>query len=138
MPNPYESLEKYSPHEVIIFPTFHKNWAKILDILLRHSDFRITFLIKLRLYILIWGGGYMNVHMDIGRWSLIRPWTSTWGGWVVKNGQNLVHMVIEWPLSPTNTPQKVMASDLNETRQNDNSGSKFSCKQIFMNIWYKK
>ena len=33
-----------------IFPKFNKDWAKIVDFLLRHSDFRITFLIKLRLY----------------------------------------------------------------------------------------
>ena len=33
MPNPYETWGKYSPHEVIIFPKFHKNWAKIVDFL---------------------------------------------------------------------------------------------------------
>ena len=50
MPNPYETWGKYSPHEVIIFPKFHKNWAKIVDFLLWHSDFEIGFLIRLRLY----------------------------------------------------------------------------------------
>ena len=40
-------------------------------------------------------GVFMNVHVDIGRWSLICPWMSTSGGWVVKNGQNLVHMDCE-------------------------------------------
>ena len=50
LPNPYETSEKYLPLEVIIFPKFHKNWAKIVDFLLGHSDFRITFLLKLRLY----------------------------------------------------------------------------------------
>ena len=29
---------------------FHKDWAKIVDFLLGHSDFKIAFLIKLRLY----------------------------------------------------------------------------------------
>ena len=48
---PKETWEKYLPHEVIIFLKFHKNWAKIVDFLLGHSDFRITFLIKLRLYL---------------------------------------------------------------------------------------
>ena len=33
-----------------IFPKFHKNWGNIVEFLLRHSDFRIAFLIKLRLY----------------------------------------------------------------------------------------
>ena len=33
-----------------IFPKFHKDWAKIVDFLLGHSDFKIAFLIKLRLY----------------------------------------------------------------------------------------
>ena len=47
LPNPYETWRKYSPHEVIIFPKFHKNWAKIVDFLLWHSDFRIAFFIKL-------------------------------------------------------------------------------------------
>ena len=51
MPDPYETWKKYSPHEVIIFPKFHKNWAKIVDFLLGHSDFRIAFLIKLQLYV---------------------------------------------------------------------------------------
>ena len=49
LPNPYETWGKYSPYEVIIFPKFNKNWAKILDFLLGHSDFRIAFLIELRL-----------------------------------------------------------------------------------------
>ena len=48
-PNPYETWEKYSSLEVIILPKFHKNWAKIVDFLLGHSDFKIAFLIKLRL-----------------------------------------------------------------------------------------
>ena len=38
-------------HEVSIFPKFHKDWAKIVDILLGHSDFKIAFLVKLRLYV---------------------------------------------------------------------------------------
>ena len=50
MPNPYETWGKYSPYDVIIFLKFHKNWAKIVDFLLGHSDFRISFLIKLLLY----------------------------------------------------------------------------------------
>ena len=33
-----------------IFPKFHKDWAKIVEFLLGHSDFKIAFLIKLRLY----------------------------------------------------------------------------------------
>ena len=37
-------------YEVIILPKFHKNWAKIVDFLLGHSDFKITFLLKLRPY----------------------------------------------------------------------------------------
>ena len=49
MPNPYETWGKYSPQEVIIFPKFHKNWAKIVDFLLGHSDIKIAFLMKLRL-----------------------------------------------------------------------------------------
>ena len=51
LPNPYDTWGKYSPHEVIIFPKFHKNWAKIVGFLLWHSDFKIAFPIKLRLYI---------------------------------------------------------------------------------------
>ena len=38
----------------------------------------------------------MNVHVDIGRWSRKCPCLSTW---VVKNAQNLFHVVCEWPLS---------------------------------------
>ena len=49
LPNPYETWEKYSPQEVIIFPKFQKDWAKIVDFLLGHSYFKIAFLIKLRL-----------------------------------------------------------------------------------------
>ena len=52
MLNPYETWEKYSPYEVIIFPKFHNNWAKIVVFLIGHSDFRIAFLTKLRLYLL--------------------------------------------------------------------------------------
>ena len=37
------------PHEVSIFPKFHKDWAKIVDFLHGHSDFKIAFLIKLQL-----------------------------------------------------------------------------------------
>ena len=37
-------------NEVSIFSKFHKDWAKIVDFLLGHSDFKITFLTKLRLY----------------------------------------------------------------------------------------
>ena len=51
MPNPYETLEKYSPYEVIIFSKFHKNWAKIVDFLVGQSDFRIAFLMKLQIYL---------------------------------------------------------------------------------------
>ena len=40
--------------------------------------------------------------------------------------------------SPINTPQKVMASDLNENWPNERLESKFSCKQIIMNISYGK
>ena len=43
------------------------------------------------------GGGSIIVHVDIGRWSIKCPCLSTWGGWVVKNGQNLVHVFCEWP-----------------------------------------
>ena len=43
-------------------------------------------------------GGFMNVHVDIGRWSMKCPYLSTWGEWVVRKGQNLVHMVFECPL----------------------------------------
>ena len=49
-------------------------------------------------YILKKGGGSMNVHVDIDRWLRKCPCLSTWGRWVVKNGQNLVHVVFEWPL----------------------------------------
>ena len=49
LPNPYETWGKYSPHKVIFFPKLHKNWAKIVDFLLGHSDFKIAFLIKLGL-----------------------------------------------------------------------------------------
>ena len=49
LPNPHETWEKHSPHEVIIFPKFHKNWAKIVHFLLGQSDFEIAFLIKLQL-----------------------------------------------------------------------------------------
>ena len=49
LPNPYETWGKYTTHEVIIFPKFQRNWAKIVDFLLGHSDFRITILIKLQL-----------------------------------------------------------------------------------------
>ena len=48
-PNSYEIWGKYSPHEVTIFLKVRKNWAKIVHFLLGHSDFRIAFLIKLRL-----------------------------------------------------------------------------------------
>ena len=41
----------------------------------------------------------MSVPWDIGRWSRKCPCLSTWGRWVVKNGQNLVHVVCEWPLN---------------------------------------
>ena len=40
-------------------------------------------------------GGSIIVHVDIGRWSIKCPCLSTLGGWEVKNGQNLVHMVCE-------------------------------------------
>ena len=50
--NFYETWGKYSPLEVIMFPKFHNNWAKIVDFLRGHSDFRTAFLIKLRLYML--------------------------------------------------------------------------------------
>ena len=42
----------------------------------------------------------MNVHVDIGRGSFECPRLSTWGGEGVKNGQNLVHVVIERPQVP--------------------------------------
>ena len=42
MPNPYETWRKYSPHEVIIFPKFHKNWEKIVDFLPEHLDFTFS------------------------------------------------------------------------------------------------
>ena len=42
LPNPYETWRKYSPHEVIIFPKFHKNWEKIVDFLLGHLDFTFS------------------------------------------------------------------------------------------------
>ena len=42
LPNPHENWVKYSPFEVIIFPKFHKNWAKIVDFLPGHSDFGKT------------------------------------------------------------------------------------------------
>ena len=35
--------------------------------------------------------------MDIGRWSKKCPCLSTWGGWLVKKGQNFDHVVCEWP-----------------------------------------
>ena len=50
MPNPNETWGKYSPHEVIIFLKFDKHWAKIVDFLLGHSDFRMAFLMTLRLF----------------------------------------------------------------------------------------
>ena len=37
-------------YEVIIVPKFHNTWAKIVDFLLGHSDFKIALLIKIRLY----------------------------------------------------------------------------------------
>ena len=49
LPNSYETWGKKLPHKVNIFPKFHKDWAKIVDFLLGHSDFKIAFLIKLRL-----------------------------------------------------------------------------------------
>ena len=52
-PNPYETWGKYSSDEVIILTKFHKNWAKIADFLLGHSDIRIAFLIKLQLYLFL-------------------------------------------------------------------------------------
>ena len=42
MPNPYETWRKYSPHEVIIFPKFHKDWEKIVDFLPEHLDFTFS------------------------------------------------------------------------------------------------
>ena len=42
LPNPYETWRKYSPHEVIIFPKFHKNWEKIVDFLPEHLDFTFS------------------------------------------------------------------------------------------------
>ena len=44
------------------------------------------------------GDGSINVHMDIDWWWLKCPCLSTWGGWVVNKGQNIVHVVCEWPL----------------------------------------
>ena len=41
------------------------------------------------------GRGVLNVHMDIGRGSLKYPRLSTRGGEGVRNGQNIVHVVIE-------------------------------------------
>ena len=59
IPNPYETWVKYSPLEVIIFPKFHKNWAKIVDFFtwalrfqnhlsyeITTSTFDISFMIK--------------------------------------------------------------------------------------------
>ena len=43
------NLGKKLTHEARIFPKFHKDWAKTVDFLLVHSDFKITFLIKLQL-----------------------------------------------------------------------------------------
>ena len=49
-----------------IFPKFHKDWAKIVDFLLGHSDFKIPCLMKLRLYkiyFVIFGWYFIwNVH----------------------------------------------------------------------------
>ena len=41
----------------------------------------------------------MKIHVDIGRGLEKCPRLSTRGGEGVKNRQNLVHVVIEWPLS---------------------------------------
>ena len=50
LPYSYETLGKYFSHELRISPKFHKEWAKIVDFLLGHWDFKIAFLIKLQLY----------------------------------------------------------------------------------------
>ena len=42
--------------------------------------------------------GVKRVHVDIGRGLGKCPRLSTRGGEGVKKGQNLVHVVIEWPL----------------------------------------
>ena len=61
LPNSDETWGKELPHEVSIFPKFHEAWAKIVDFLLGHSDFKIPFLIKLRLNL---RSGYFIVHND--------------------------------------------------------------------------
>ena len=50
------------------------------------------------------GGEVINVHVDIGRGSFKCPRLSTWGGEGVKNGQNLVHVVIVRPPSGYTAP----------------------------------
>ena len=42
-------------------------------------------------------GGVMKIHVDKGRGLEKCPLLSTKGGEGVKNRQNLVHVVIEWP-----------------------------------------
>ena len=44
-------------------------------------------------------GGATKIHMDMGRGLEQCPRLSTRGGEGVINRQNLVHVVIEWPLT---------------------------------------
>ena len=64
MPNSYETWEKKLPHEVSIFPKFHKDWAKIVDFLLGHLDFKTALFIKLGLYLLQLNSG--EIHGRFG------------------------------------------------------------------------
>ena len=90
MPNPYEIWGKYSPHEVIIFPKFHKKWAKIVDFLLGHSNFRIAFLTKLRLWWHSLSNKYVMYQiLSQFLWNLGKIITS-WGEYFPKVSEGLV------------------------------------------------
>ena len=52
----------------------------------------------------------MRVHVDIVRGSLKCPRLSMWGGEGVKNGQNLVHVVVECPLTREEVLKSKMTS----------------------------
>ena len=90
LPNPYETWRKYSPHEVIIFPKFHKDWEKIVDFLPEHLDFTFSRLGWTGLYTLISANApappvpttslldiYINIEDLMHRWRLFE-WVYRW------------------------------------------------------------
>ena len=55
MPNSYETWEKWLPHELSIFPKFHRDWAKIVDLLLMANLWAsVIFFESVYTYVILW------------------------------------------------------------------------------------